>query len=141
MALSYKRPVITYDAAARLVAESIKHAASGDWIIAVVVVDPSGHIVASARMDGVPAPVIEFAADKAYTAVALQQSTMDLFKDMSSSRQQEMGAASRPRLCAWDGGVPILESAELIGGLGVSGAPGPIDIECGAKALAALGLD
>jgi glc operon protein GlcG len=141
MDLSRNRPVINYEAAARLVAEAVKHAASGNWVIAVVVVDPSGHIVASARMDGVPAPIIEFAADKAYTAVTLQQSTMDLAKDMAESQQQEMGAANRPRLCAWDGGVPIVENGLIIGGLGVSGAPGPIDIECGAKALAALGLE
>ena len=140
MALSRMLPVITYETAGKLVAEAVAHAEAGGWAIAVVVVDPSGHIVASARMDGVSAPIIEFAADKAYTAVTLRIPTANVAKEMIDSKQQEMGALGRPRLCAWDGGVPIIENGAIIGGLGVSGAPGPIDIECGAKALAVLGL-
>lgn len=140
MSLSRMLPVITYETAARLVAEAIAYARAGDWAIAVVVLDPSGHTVASARMDGVAAPIIEFAADKAYTAVALQIPTAEVAREMIDSKQQEMGALGRPRLCAWDGGVPIMENDVQIGGLGVSGAPGHIDIECGARALAALGL-
>ena len=141
MALSRQLAVITYETAEQLVAAAVAHARAGDWAIAVVVVDPSGHTIASARMDGLPAPIIEFAADKAYTAVTFRKPSADAAKEMIASKQQEMGALGRPRLCVWDGGVPIREKGALIGGLGISGAPGRIDIECGAKALAALGLD
>lgn len=131
--------VITYAAATQLVSEAVAHADANGWAIAAVVLDPSGHMVASGRMDGVPAPVHDFAADKAFTAV-LGTSSRGFFERMSSSPALAMGAGNRPRLCAWDGGVPIRSGDHLIGALGVSGAAGPDDVACAEAALAALGL-
>ena len=66
---SRDQPVIAYAAAARLVARALDHAEGNGWAVAAVAVDPWGSIFASGRMDGVPAPVHDFAADKAYTAI------------------------------------------------------------------------
>jgi uncharacterized protein GlcG (DUF336 family) len=59
---------------------------------------------------------------------------------MLSSSNLQLGLANRPNLCAWDGGLPILENGVLIGAIGVSGAAGPDDVQCATAGLAAIGL-
>lgn len=134
------RPVISYDSARQLVDKAVAHAVAKGWRVCAVVVDPSGHIVSSGRMDGVPAPVFDYANDKAYTAGTLGKSSRAFFERMNSSPELHMGMVNRPRVCAWDGGLPIVEDGQVIGGLGVSGAAGPEDVECAEVALASLGL-
>ncbi len=134
------RPVIRFETAKDLVDRTVSFATDNGWTVAAVVVDPSGHVIAAGRMDGVPAPVFDYANDKAYTAGTLGKSTRAFFERMSSSPDLSMGMINRDRLCAWDGGLPIVEDGQLIGGLGVSGAQGHEDIACAEAALVALGL-
>ncbi len=136
---SRSQPVVTYRSASSLVERAIAHAVERGWSVAAVVVDPSGHVVASGRMDGVPAPILDYACDKAFTA-ALGKSSRAFFERMSSSPELNMGMVNRPRLCAWDGGVPIHEEGVLIGALGVSGAAGSEDVACAEAALSRCGL-
>ena len=131
--------VIRYATARLLIDSALKFAAENGWTVAAVVLDPSGHLVAAGRMDGVPAPVVDYATDKAYTAT-LGKSSRGFFERMSSSPELHMGMVNRPRVCAWDGGVPIYEGGVLIGAMGVSGAAGPEDVACVESALAVQGL-
>lgn len=133
-------PVIRYASAAALVAAALDHARANGWAVAAAVVDPWGSVVAAGRMDGVPAPILDYATDKAYTA-ALGKSSRAFAERMGSAPGLTMGLSNRPRLCAWDGGVPIREGGTLIGAIGVSGAAGHEDIACAEAALAALSLD
>ena len=138
--ISFERRSITCAAARRLIDSVIRHADERNWRVAVAVVDVSGNIVASGRMDGAPPTVAEFACDKAYTASMLNKSTRAFFERMASSAELTMGLANRRRLLCWEGGLPIVSNGVVIGGVGVSGASGPEDAECAAIALAALGL-
>ena len=131
---------IGYAAASSLVAAAISHAQNKGWRVCVAVCDASGLGVSMGRMDGVPPSVIDFATDKAFTAVMSGKSTHAFFERMSSSMELSMGLANRPRLITWEGGLPILEAGVVIGGIGVSGAAGHEDAECAALALAALGM-
>jgi glc operon protein GlcG len=108
--------------------------------VCVAVCDSSGLGVSMGRMDDVPASVVDFATDKAFTAAMSGQSTHAFFERMSTSTLLSMGLANRPRLITWEGGLPIMEDGVVIGGLGVSGAAGPEDVECATVALGALGL-
>ena len=132
-------PVLTCDAALALVAAAMSHARDNGWSVACAVVDPSGQTLAAARMDGVGPAVLEFATDKAYTS-ALGRSTKGFFERMSSSADLTLGLENRPRLCAWEGGLPIRHAGALVGAIGVSGAAGPEDAACGRAALDRLGL-
>ena len=133
-------PVVSCESAARLVEAAKSHAHASGWSIAVAVVDPWGAVVASGRMDGVSPVVPEIATDKAYTA-ALGKSSKEFFERMSSTAELTLGLQTRPRLCAWEGGLPIREGEQLIGAIGVSGAVGPEDSACASAALNALGLN
>lgn len=131
---------LTYEAAAALVAGAVAHARENGWAIACAVVDPAGQVLAAGRMDGAAPAILDFARDKAYTA-ALGRTTRDFFERMSSARDLELGLSNRPRLCAWEGGLPVRHGGVLVGAIGVSGAAGPEDAACGRAALAALGLE
>jgi len=131
---------ISCDAARALLSRAIEYARTREWNIAVAVLDPTGAIVASARMDVVSPTILDIATDKAFTAT-LGKSTRAFYERMSSSPDLAMGLQTRPRLCAWDGGLPIRHNATLIGAIGVSGAAGHEDVECAQEALKTLGLD
>ena len=136
---SRNQPIITYASAAKLVSSAIAHAEENGWAVAVAVVDPGGAVLASGRMDGVVPPIHDFAVDKAFTA-ALGKPTLAFNERMASGKELELGLVNRPRLCAWEGGLPIRENGTVIGAIGVSGAAGPEDGACAAAALENLGL-
>ncbi len=130
---------ITYEAAQGLIESAIAEARANGWAIAVVVLDPGGAVLAAARMDGVAPAILDIATDKAYTAT-LGKSTDAFYERMSSAPDLTLGLQNRPRLCAWEGGLPILVSGTLVGAIGVSGAAGPEDVQCARAALDALEL-
>lgn len=123
-----------------MVAEAITHAEANGWSIAVAVLDPMGHVLAAGRMDGVPAPILDFATDKAFTAT-LGKTSLDFGTRMAELKSLELGLGTRDRLLTWEGGLPIRENAQLIGAIGVSGAAGHEDAACAAAAIQSAGLE
>jgi len=133
-------PVLKASISLELVRVAISHAEANNWKIAVVVVDPHGVPMATARMDNVSPPILEFALDKAYTAATMRKSTEAFYERMSSSGSLQLGLSNRPRLVVWGGGMPIIAEGSMVGGIGVSGAQEQDDIACARKALASQGL-
>ncbi len=131
---------IALAAADHLASEALAHAERKGWKVVVAIVDPAGSLVAFRRMDGVSPVTGEIAMDKAYTSATLRRSTKALAERMTASADMTMGMANRPRLMAWQGGLPVIEDGHIIGGMGISGAAGHEDAECGEVALASLGL-
>lgn len=127
-------------AAEKLASEALAHAEKKGWKVVVAVVDQSGSPVVFRRMDGVSPVTGEIALDKAFTSATLRRSTKALAERMTASADMTMGMANRPRLMAWQGGLAIVEQGVVIGGIGISGAAGHEDAECGEVALASLGL-
>ena len=127
-------------AARDILASVIGEAEALKLSVAVVVTDLHGHIVASARMDGVSPTVLGFAEDKAYTSSNMKRSTEAFAERMASSDSLKMGLSTRPRLLVWGGGLPIFYEKLLVGGLGISGAKDHEDIAIGKKILAHYGF-
>jgi len=132
--------IISGKAARDLVAASIEEAERMKLVIAVCVTDPSGHTLASARMDGVAPPTLTFAEDKAYTSATMKRSTEAFAERMTSSPSLTMGLSTRSRLLVWGGGLPIFHSGKIVGGIGVSGAKDFEDIAIGKNALQRYGF-
>ena len=130
---------VTCSGARDLVEAALVHASGQGWSVAVAVLDPSGNLVAAARMDGVAPQILDYAADKAFTAT-LGRSTAAFFARMNSSDELRLGLSNRPRLCAWDGGLPLYDGGDLVGAIGVSGAQGHEDVACAEAALAQVGF-
>ena len=102
----------------------------------VAILDDGGNLKAFGRMDGAPILAIGIAQNKAYTAL-FGVSTQDLFNFMQSDPSLLAGMPTIPRLAAWGGGFPIKVNGEVVGAIGVSGAPlVQNDVDCASAALA-----
>ena len=102
----------------------------------VAILDDGGNLKAFIRMDGAPIPTIEMAQSKAYTAL-LGVSTQDFLKFIQGDPSLLAGIPTLSRIAAWGGGFPIKVNGELVGAIGVSGAPTvQNDIDCASAALA-----
>ena len=102
----------------------------------VVILDDGGNLKAFARMDAAPLPTIEMAQNKAYTAL-VGVSTQDFFNFIQGDPSLLAGIPTLSRIAAWGGGFPITANGEVVGAIGISGAPTvQNDIEVARAALA-----
>jgi uncharacterized protein GlcG (DUF336 family) len=101
----------------------------------VAIMDDGGNLKAFGRMDGAPILAIEIAQNKAYTAL-FGFATDDLFNSIKGDPSLLAGMPTLPRMAAWGGGFPIKVDGEIVGAIGVSGAPEvQNDIDCARAAL------
>ena len=106
----------------------------------VAILDDGGNLKAFSRMDGAPIPTIEIAQNKAYTAL-FGVPTQDFFNFIQGDPSLLAGIPTLDRVAAWGGGFPIKVKGEVVGAIGVSGAPAvQNDVDC-ARAALALVLD
>jgi uncharacterized protein GlcG (DUF336 family) len=104
----------------------------------VAILDDGGNLKAFSRMDGTPIPTIEMAQNKAYTAL-LGVSTQDFFNFIQGDPSLLAGVPTLSRVAAWGGGFPIEVDGEIVGAVGVSGAPTvQNDVDCARAALAVV---
>jgi uncharacterized protein GlcG (DUF336 family) len=90
--------------------------------VSVVIVDKGGNVAASIKGDGTNPHTMEFARLKAYTARTRGQTSLATMKQMEDPGFSFLRQI--PQIVGVGGGVPIKSGNELIGGVGVSGAPG-----------------
>lgn len=100
----------------------------------IAVVNAAGNPVAVHVMDGAYLVSYEVAVKKAYTAVAVKMSTMEL-NQLVQPGGTFYGLQSLEGMVTFGGGAPITVGGVLVGGLGVSGGTGEED-----HALCAYGL-
>jgi len=104
----------------------------------VAILDDGGNLKAFSRMDGTPIPTIEMAQNKAYTAL-FGVSTQDFFNFIQGDPSLLAGIPTLARMAAWGGGFPIEVDGEIVGAVGVSGAPTvQNDVDCARAALAVV---
>ena len=102
----------------------------------VAILDDGGNLKAFSRMDGASIPTIEIAQNKAYTAL-FGVSTQDFFNFIQGDPSLLAGIPTLARVAAWGGGFPIKVNGEVVGAIGLSGAPTvQNDIDCARAALA-----
>jgi len=117
---------------------AMKKCRDNGFQIAVAVVDRFGQpqVMLRDRFAGLPAP--DTAASKAYTALSFRAATSDLAKSIRSG-QLDSGLARLPHIAMLAGGLTIETGGTLLGGIGVSGAPGgDKDEECAKAGLDAI---
>ena len=90
--------------------------------VVIAVSDKAGRPVAVQCMDDAYIASFDIALNKAYTACALRMSTLSL-KPMAQPGGQLYGIqhTNGGKIVVFGGGVPLMKSGRLIGGLGVSG--------------------
>ena len=101
---------------------AIEQCAKDGYKVSVTIVDKSGNVAAQLRGDGTGPHTMEFSRLKAYTARTRNQTslqTMKLLEDPANAFIRQI-----PGVVGVGGGVPIRAGTEVIGAVGVSGAPG-----------------
>ena len=138
MANVAKKQRISYELAQKMVNAAVAKAKELGVAENVAILDDGGNLKAFSRMDGAPILCIEIAQNKAYTAL-FGVPTHDLFNFIQADPSLLAGMPTLPRVAAWGGGFPVKVDGEVVGAIGVSGAPTvQNDVDCARAALALL---
>jgi uncharacterized protein GlcG (DUF336 family) len=131
-----KKHSISTELAQKMVNEAVAKARELGVTENVAILDDGGNLKAFSRMDGAPIPTIEIAQNKAYTAL-FGVSTEEFFNFIQGDPSLLAGIPTLARVSAWGGGFPIKVNGEVVGAIGVSGAPTvQNDVDCARAALA-----
>ena len=136
MANVVKKYSISYELAQKMVGAAVAKARELGVSENVAILDDGGNLKAFSRMDGATILCIEKALNKAYTAL-FGVSTQEFFKFIQSDPSLLAVIPTLARIAAWGGGFPIKVNGEVVGAIGLSGAPTvQNDIDCAKAALA-----
>lgn len=103
--------------------------------VAVAVVDVGGHVVASARGDGVGFVAADFARRKAVAATSFGAPTHALADTFAQDPKLTAAFTGSPDVSLLPGGFPVIVEGVCIGGVGISGGHYSQDQAVGEKAL------
>lgn len=120
---TYTVKMMTPETALKAAQAALKKCRDDGFQVTVAVVDRSGvaQVVLRDRFAG--PHTARMAVDKAWTAVSFRTPTAELAK-MTQAGSAQSGIRNRPRVAAVAGGLLIESGGSLVGGIGVSGAPG-----------------
>lgn len=108
------------------------------YTVAVAVVDRGGQPLAVLRDNLAGAHTTQTAVNKAATAVSFRTDTTELAATTQAGKAQS-GIRQLPNVVAVGGGLMIRAKGSLVGGIGVSGAPGgDADDVCAKAGIAAI---
>ncbi len=130
--------MLTPETALKAAQAALQKCRDDGFQVAVAVVDRSGmaQVMLRDRFAGAHTP--RMAVDKAWTAVSFRTATADLER-VTQPGMPQSGIRHRPRVAAVAGGLMIEGGGALLGGIGVSGAPGgDRDDVCAQAGVAAI---
>jgi len=132
-----KQAVLPLELANQIAQGALKKCAADGHRVSVAIVDRSGVTKMVLRADGAGPHTVQSSTKKAYTAASLGRPTSEL-ANMLKERPELQGLRDMDeKILILAGGLPITIEGELVGGIGVGGAPGGHLDEACAKA----GLD
>ncbi|QZY56058.1 GlcG/HbpS family heme-binding protein [Crassaminicella profunda] len=107
-----------------LAKEAIKIATEKGFKICATVVDSSGVQIVSLRDDLANQITPESSFKKAYTAVAIKNPTLMMVNGMEKNPTLAQFSEINNNTIVYGGGVPIISENEVVGAIGIAGAPG-----------------
>jgi uncharacterized protein GlcG (DUF336 family) len=135
---AYSVRLLTPETALKAAQAALARCRGSGFQVAVAVVDRMGvvQVLLRDRFAGPHTP--ETATGKAWTAVSFRTSTREL-ADATQAGKPQSGIRNRPGVVAVAGGLTIEAGGSILGGIGVSGAPGcKEDDACAAAGIAAV---
>ena len=132
---------LSLELALSLLAQVRAEAETRGLSLAAAVVDGSGHVLASQRMDGAALGAMQLAVGKAYTAVSWSTPSGELGRSTQPGGDDWGWNTTDSRIVVYAGGIPLLVDGELVGAIGASGGTATQDEECAVAAAAGLGFD
>ena len=138
---TFTQKVLTPETALKAAQAALKKCRDSGYQATVAVVDRMGVAQVLLRDRFAGPHTTDMATAKAWTAVSFRTSTAELAEATQPGRPQS-GIRNRPGVAAVAGGLMIEAGGSLLGGIGVSGAPGGREDElCAAAGIAAIRED
>ena len=134
--LPYGRP-ITLERAKKMMLAAEIEAQNNHWPVAIVIADSSGSLVLAQRLDHTQHSSMSIATGKAMTAVNFRRPTK-MFQDGIAAGGEGLRFMAVPGVTPLEGGFPIVENGEVIGGIGVSGVLSHQDAQVALAGMAAI---
>jgi len=126
---------MSLDLANQIAAASVAACATSGYAVAATVVDRAGGVRAVQRADNAGPHTLSSSGQKAFTSASAKNATLA----MMEGAQKNPAAANLvniPGYLLLGGGVPVKVGNEVIGAVGVGGAPGGnLDEQCALTAL------
>ena len=138
---TYSVKLLTPETALKAAQAALKKCRDSGYQVTVAVVDRSGVLQVLLRDRFAGPHTTRMARSKAYTAVSFRTGTSELAA-ATQPGQAQSGIRHLPGIVAAGGGLAIEASGSLLGGIGVSGAPGgPADDACAEAGIDAIRED
>ena len=133
--------VLTPETALKAAQAALKKCRDSGYQATIAVVDRGGVLQVLLRDRFAGPHTVDLARAKAYTAASFRTATAALAEATQPGRPQS-GIRNRPDVAAVGGGLTIEAGGSLLGGIGVSGAPGGSEDErCAAAGIEAIRED
>jgi uncharacterized protein GlcG (DUF336 family) len=135
---TYTVKLLTPETAMKAAEAAMKKCRADGFQVAVAIVDRSGVVQALLRDRYAGPHTPDMAISKAWTAVSFRTNTTPLAAETQAGKPMS-GVRHRPGVAAVGGGRLIEGAGSLLGGIGVSGAPGgERDDACADAGIAAI---
>ena len=126
---------MSLDLATQIAAQTVATCTANGYAVTATVVDRAGTVRAVQRADNAGPHTLEASRLKAYTSASAKNTTLA----MMEGAQKNPAAANLvniPGYLLLGGGLPVKVGNEVIGAVGIAGAPGGhLDDQCGQTAL------
>ncbi|MCB1949355.1 heme-binding protein [Nitrosomonas sp.] len=134
-----EKPVLTTELSAKAAMAAIKQCESDGFKVSVAIVDNAGLLKVQLKADGAGPHTLDSSRRKAYTANSLRGPTQRYAELIVKSPDLHSLARMNEHILLLGGGFPIKMGGEIVGGIGVGGAPGiKFDEVCAREALKVL---
>jgi uncharacterized protein GlcG (DUF336 family) len=135
-----KESVLPLSLAGKAIQASLDACTKDGYKVSVSVVDRAGMLRAMARADGAGPHTVDSSRKKAYTAASLRRPTTELAELINKVPTLQALREINDQMLMLGGGLPIEIGGEIVGGIGVGGAPGAhLDDACAQAGLDAIG--
>jgi uncharacterized protein GlcG (DUF336 family) len=135
-----KESVLPSSVAVKAIQAAVDFCKKDGYRVTASVVDRAGVLRAMVRFDGAGPHTVESSRKKAFTAASLKRPTSELAELMAKTPTLQALRDMDRNILILGGGLPIEINGEMVGGIGVGGAPGAhLDDACAQAGLDAIG--
>lgn len=135
-----REAVLPFGMANKAVQAALEACKKDGYRVSVSVVDRAGVLRAMGRADGAGPHTVDSSRKKAYTAASVRRPTTELAELINKTPTLQALRDINNEIVIVGGGLPIEIGGEVVGGIGVGGAPGAhLDDACAQDGLDAIG--
>ena len=135
-----REAVLPLSLATKAASAAVEQCTKDGYRVSVAVVDRAGVVRALLREDGAGPHTVDSSRKKAYTSASLKRPTAELGELIAKMPAVQGLRDMNENILLLGGGLPSEMGGEVVGGIGVGGAPGGhLDAACAEAGLESIG--